>query len=101
MSADDDFDEADAPAGRAPVMRRSRLVWVWILGGLLALVILLNVWSNLWTDKLWFDSVGYSSVFRTELTTKVLLFLLGGSTWARGKICFLMAKSAIRLPGGA
>ena len=78
MSADDDFDEADQSTRRAPLMRRSRLIWVWILAALLVLVILLNVWSNLWTDKLWFDSVGYSSVFRTELTSKVLLFLLGG-----------------------
>ncbi|GAA4893926.1 hypothetical protein GCM10023405_10560 [Streptomonospora salina] len=34
--------------------------------------------ANFWTDYLWFDSVGYTSVFLTELRTKALMFAVGG-----------------------
>ena len=42
-----------------------------------ALAILVSVGAGLWTDVLWFDSLGYTDVFVTELTTKILLFTVG------------------------
>jgi uncharacterized membrane protein (UPF0182 family) len=42
------------------------------------LVILLSVFVQLWTSKLWFDSVGYPSVFTTVVWTRVALFALFG-----------------------
>ncbi|MUL39873.1 UPF0182 family protein [Streptomonospora sp. PA3] len=57
--------------------RRSRLlapvavVVVVIIAGLLTA-------ANFWTDYLWFDSVGYTSVFLTELRTRAFMFVLGG-----------------------
>ncbi|KIH99926.1 hypothetical protein LP52_04410 [Streptomonospora alba] len=38
--------------------------------------------ANFWTDYLWFDSVGYTSIFLTELRTKVLMFVVGGLVMA-------------------
>ena len=42
-----------------------------------ALAILVSVGAGVWTDVLWFDSLGYTDVFVTELTTKILLFTVG------------------------
>ncbi len=38
----------------------------------------LSAFTGLWTDRLWFNSVGYGEVFSTVLTTRVLLFLIFG-----------------------
>ncbi len=38
--------------------------------------------ANFWTDYKWFDSVGYTSVFLTELWTRVLLFAVAGLVMA-------------------
>ena len=39
---------------------------------------LASVFTGIWTDRLWFRSVGYSDVFTTVLGTRVLLFLVFG-----------------------
>jgi uncharacterized membrane protein (UPF0182 family) len=44
---------------------------------LVALGFLISLAASLWTEVLWFDSVGYEGVFVTELTTKILLFTVG------------------------
>ena len=36
-----------------------------------------SITASLWTEVLWFDSVGYEGVFVTQLTTKILLFVVG------------------------
>jgi uncharacterized protein len=41
---------------------------------LAALSIAWVVFTELWTEKLWFDSVGYAQVFSTQLVAKVVLF---------------------------
>ncbi|MGO4340563.1 UPF0182 family membrane protein [Pedococcus sp. 2YAF34] len=51
-----------------------------LLPTILILVVLgfiVSIASSLWTEVLWFDSVGYESVFTTQLTTKILLFVIG------------------------
>jgi uncharacterized protein len=44
--------------------------------GLIALIIIVSVIAGVWTDFLWFRSVGYTSVFSTTYGTRWLLFLV-------------------------
>ena len=43
-----------------------------------ALAVLGSVFVEIWTDKMWFSSLGYSSVFTTVLWTRVALFSVFG-----------------------
>ncbi|HET7476728.1 MAG TPA: UPF0182 family protein [Dermatophilaceae bacterium] len=45
---------------------------------LAVIVVAVMFLAQVWTEVLWFDSVGFGTVFRVELLTKVLLFLGGG-----------------------
>jgi len=45
-----------------------------ILAGVLALFILINTLKGVYTEWLWFSSLGYGSVYATILKTRVLLF---------------------------
>ena len=45
--------------------------------GLAALYVILTALSSVWTDFLWFKSVGYESVWRTNLLTSVMLGAIG------------------------
>ena len=46
-----------------------------ILAGVLALYILINVSKGVYTEWLWFNTLGYGSIYVTILKTKVLVFL--------------------------
>ncbi|MFT4294808.1 MAG: UPF0182 family protein [Micropruina sp.] len=72
----------------ASVHRRSPLLLTFGIAAVL--VIAFAVFTQIWTDKLWFDSVGFGVVFSTELWTRVGLFvgvgllmalLVGGNMW--------------------
>jgi uncharacterized membrane protein (UPF0182 family) len=73
-------DGSPEPARRVPPPgspQRSRA----LIGTIIVLVLaffLVSVFTGVWTDRLWFKSVGYSSVFTKVLGTKVLLFLVFG-----------------------
>nr|WP_269810226.1 UPF0182 family protein [Kineosporia rhizophila] len=41
------------------------------------LIVLGLIASQMWTEVLWYQSVGFTQVYRTELITKVVLFVLG------------------------
>lgn len=60
-----------------PIDRRRRVL-VPTLVTLAVLLFLGSVFTNLWTDRLWFRSVGYGSVFSTILLTRTMLFIVGG-----------------------
>ena len=45
-----------------------------IIAGVLALFIIINVLKGFYTEWLWFNSLGYGSVYTTILKTKVLVF---------------------------
>ncbi|MDQ3615310.1 MAG: UPF0182 family protein, partial [Actinomycetota bacterium] len=65
------------PAAAATPPQRSRA----LLGTALVLVVgffLISVFTGVWTDRLWFASVNYSSVFSTLLGIRVLLFVVFG-----------------------
>ena len=63
-------------ASRPLVLPRWPKLLIPIAAGLVALIIVVSVVSGVWTDYLWFHSVGYTSVFGTTYGTKWLLFLV-------------------------
>ena len=76
---------AGSPTGRRLTVqhRRSRALLPTVLV-VVGLLVLFGVFTNFYTDLLWFRSVDFAQVFATELRTKALLFvvfgaLLGGS----------------------
>ncbi len=55
------------------ISRRGALLpTVLVVGGLIAAFV---IFTELWTSKLWFDSVTYPQVFTTQLLAQVLLFV--------------------------
>jgi len=64
-------------AFRSPSFGRPRLLLP-VLATLAALIVLLLVFTSVWTDLLFYREVHYTGVFRTVLATRVLLFLVGG-----------------------
>ncbi|MDQ1585242.1 MAG: uncharacterized protein QOH80_607, partial [Actinomycetota bacterium] len=74
---------AGPPRRPTPVGRRRRsraLLPTVIIAGVLLL--LFSLFTSMYTEFLWFQSVGFSSVFTKELTTKVLLFFVFGVLFA-------------------
>ncbi|TDC75308.1 UPF0182 family protein [Streptomyces hainanensis] len=65
--------------GRPSRGARSLLITAAILAGL---AILFAMFAGFWTNWLWYDSVGYTSVYRTELLTRVLMFAVFGVVMA-------------------
>lgn len=63
-----------------------KLRWPVIIGLLILLVLfgpgLLRFYATLYTDWLWFDDLGYLSVYRTRLIAQVATFLIGFLTAA-------------------
>jgi hypothetical protein len=71
---------SDLPPDPSP-RRRHRARW-WIVGFVVVLIVLLvslRSLAGLWTDSLWFSSVGYHNVFSTLLITKLGLFGVFGA----------------------
>ncbi len=65
-----------APARRTPSRRPKALLPT--LGVVVALVVLFSVFVEVWTQKLWFGSLGFGSVFSKVLVTRTLLFIIFG-----------------------
>lgn len=63
-----------SPPPAAPASRRPRPI---ILVGLAmaAFLLLFSVFTSIWTEKLWFSSVGYSEIFSKLVLTRVGLFV--------------------------
>jgi len=65
-------------SGDERLVRSSRRRWVarvfLILAGALTLFIIINISKGFYTEWLWFNSLGYGSVYTTILKTKVLVF---------------------------
>ena len=75
---DDEESSRPTPARRAPSRRPRALLPT--LAIVVALVVLFSLFVELWTNKLWFSSVGpgFNRVFTTLLWTRVALFLVFG-----------------------
>jgi uncharacterized membrane protein (UPF0182 family) len=48
-----------------------------VVAALIILYVIANIGKNLYADLLWFDSVGYRSVYTTRITTRIWLFFAG------------------------
>lgn len=70
-------ESSPAPGPKAPRPGRRRgafgptVVVLFILAGILVAL------ADVWTDVLWFNQVGYSRVFWTELAAKAVMFVVG------------------------
>jgi uncharacterized protein len=64
------------PPIRVPQFRGRARITVWLVLALIALIVVVSVYVALYTDLLWYRSVGFSSVFSRRLTTQVLLFFV-------------------------
>ena len=70
------FPESRGEEPVPPARRRWTTARVFlILAGALTLFILINISKGVYTEWLWFNSLGYGSVYATILKTKVLVFL--------------------------
>lgn len=69
---------APRPRQPRPGADRRRKVLVPTLVTLAALLFLGSIFTSVWTDRLWFDALGYAGVFSTLITTRVLLFTVFG-----------------------
>jgi uncharacterized membrane protein (UPF0182 family) len=67
---------ARPPASRPIVLPRWTRYVIPVLGALVALIVLVTVAAGIWTDFLWFRSVGYTSVFETTYGVKWALFAI-------------------------
>jgi uncharacterized protein len=71
---------ADRPPPGRPALRLPR--WprylIPVVAGLIALGVLLTIIAGVWTDWLWYRSVGYSSVFGVTYGTRWALFFVVG-----------------------
>jgi hypothetical protein len=63
-----------------------------------AVVLALTVFVELWTDRLWFTSVGYASVFNTVLLTRLVLFAVFGALLAAVVVGNLYLAYRLRPP---
>ena len=68
----DDFSLEDLPFKPSSIIK-----WAIIIGSVLLTALLINVLRGLYTDLLWFESIGYKSVYIKILTTKLMLFVSG------------------------
>ncbi len=76
--------------------RRGRRVGMWVIAAVvIALFALFSFGLDLWTDALWYRSVGFDSVFWTRLTAQAGLFILIlvlslgiflGNLWLAGRL---------------
>ncbi|HSV39492.1 MAG TPA: UPF0182 family protein, partial [Nocardioidaceae bacterium] len=62
---------ATAPGGRSRALAITAVVMI-------VFFFMLSTFTGVWTDRLWFNSVDYGSVFTKILGTKVLLFVVFG-----------------------
>ena len=98
------FDDPTPPrrggATTAPQPQRSRA----LLATAAVLIVgffILSAFTGIWTDKLWFGSLGYSEVFGKLIWTRVLLFAVFGGFMALvvGVNLFLAFRLAGATPG--
>ncbi|MGN6753838.1 MAG: UPF0182 family membrane protein [Intrasporangium sp.] len=68
------------PAATARRPSRSPLVTALVVAA--ALIILLTIVAQFWTEVLWYQSVDFVGVFRTQIVTRLLLGLAGGLVMA-------------------
>ena len=66
------------PRPQNPRADHRRRVLVPTLVTLAVLLLIGSVFTSIWTDRLWYKSVGFSDVFATIIGTRIVLFLIFG-----------------------
>ncbi|MDQ6769504.1 MAG: UPF0182 family protein, partial [Gemmatimonadota bacterium] len=69
--------ERPAPARLPPLPRSLRRIVLWIVAGLFIALIIVPWLASFATDWLWFNEIGFQSVFVTSLVWRIGLFLTG------------------------
>ncbi|MDQ6690455.1 MAG: UPF0182 family protein [Gemmatimonadota bacterium] len=69
--------ERPAPARLPPLPRSLRRIVLWIVAGLFIALIIVPWLASFATDWLWFNEIGFQSVFVTSLVWRIGLFLIG------------------------
>ena len=70
MQDSSDFLDDFEPSGSQPALPYFR--WILLVVGIIVIWILASLATNIWTDVLWFQEVGYLSVFVRILTARIL-----------------------------
>ncbi len=65
------------PPRKAAPSRHPARKWFIIAGGIILFFILASIAKGIYTEWLWFESLGYHQVYTTILSTKVWLFAVG------------------------
>ncbi|MQG21147.1 MAG: UPF0182 family protein [SAR202 cluster bacterium] len=73
MQDSSDFLDDFEPSGSQPVFPYFR--WIILIAGIIVIWILASLATNVWTDVLWFQEVGYLNVFVRIFAARVLLFI--------------------------
>lgn len=75
--------------------------WIALAAILLVLFIVASVLKSLYIDYLWFDGVGYRSVYSTRLETRLVLFFGGALIFLAyfGANVYYAARLALQRPG--
>src|SRR6478735_4656262 len=71
--------QAPTRTSRGPRRPRPLLLTLLVVG---VVVVGFSLFAGIWTDKLWFNSLGYGSVFSRLIWTRVLLFVVFGGAMA-------------------
>ena len=79
-----EFPPAGAPEGVLvlPPVTGTVIKWTLVVAGLIGLAVALAVLRGIYTDWLWFDNLGYLSVYTKILWTRVWLFAVGAALFA-------------------
>ena len=56
--------------------------WGIVVAALIIIFIVASIAKNIYADWLWFDSIGYRSVYRLRIVTRIWLFLAGMGVFA-------------------
>jgi uncharacterized membrane protein (UPF0182 family) len=77
-------DEPEEPRRPVPIRQETRRPRPLVLTLIVMAVLLIgfSLFAGIWTDRLWFNSIGYGGVFTTLLWTKIGLFLVFGALMA-------------------
>ena len=85
----DIFGEFGRGAPDLPYRRIAR--WAFVIVAVILLFAALSAAKNVWTDWLWFDSIGYQEVFSKRLFTRIWLFFAGAGAF----LLFFLANAWI------